>query len=316
MKSLIFGSIAYDFTMQSYSPFAESILPEHIENLNVAFMVSNLRREYGGCAANIAYNYNMLSHGDALVFGVVGQDGQSYKNYFEKLGIQTNHVTLVEDEFTAQAFITSDPKKNQITSFYPGAMSHSHTIAFPQDKDITIAILGPEDKRGTFATAQHCTEKHIPFIFDPGQALPVFSGEDLLDLVNRATYLTLNDYEAQLFEDKTKQTPQSFLNKAPLLKAVIITNGEKGSTIYTQDEVINVPVVTPEKVVEPTGCGDSYRAGLLFGINKGWDWKTIGRFASVIGAVKIAHTGGQNHQFTYETIAQKYQDVFGETLPQ
>lgn len=310
MRTLICGSIAYDTIMVFQDQFKNHILPEKIHVLNVAFLVPEMRREYGGCAGNIAYNLQMIG-GNPLMMATVGDDYQPYADRFEKLDISQAHIKQVKDTFTAQAFITTDLDDNQITAFHPGAMNFSHQNSVKDATDIKLGIIAPDGRAGMIQHAREFYEAGIPFIFDPGQGMPMFNGDDLLDFTNKADYIAVNDYEAQLLQERTGRTLTSLANET---KALIMTKGSHGSVIYTNGKEIEIPCVKPTDIIDPTGCGDAYRAGLLYGIANGMDWQTTGQLGSLMGALKIAKRGGQNHQLSREEIDQFYFDNFGSRL--
>lgn len=310
MQTLICGSIAYDTIMVFPGRFKEHILPEQLHILNVAFLVPEMRREFGGCAGNIAYNLQLMG-GKPQIMATVGDDAQPYAYRLEKLQLSQQHIRQVAGSFTAQAFITTDLDDNQITAFHPGAMNHSHQNHVGDAANVTLGIVAPDGRDGML---QHAREFHaagIPFIFDPGQGLPMFNGEELLEFVRQADYLTVNDYEAQLLQEKTGQTLAAL---AQHVKALIVTLGAQGSLIYANGRQFEIPCARPAAVVDPTGCGDAYRAGLLYGIANGLDWELTGRLASLLGALKIAHRGGQNHHFTRDEIAAHFKQNFGTVL--
>ncbi len=292
MSVLICGSFAYDNIMVFPDQFKNHILPDKVHMLNVAFLVPELRREFGGCAGNIAYNLKLL--GDTPVpMGTVGTDFEPYAHWMDQHGINRQHVHVKDGHYTAQAYITTDIDDNQITAFHPGAMNLAHETPISEAKDIKLAIVAPDGRDGMIQHAQQLADAKIPFIFDPGQGLPMFNGEELMQFAEQATYIALNDYEAQLFMDRTG------LNETEIAKhveALIITRGAQGSHIYTEGKRIDIACQKAEQVVDPTGCGDAYRAGLLHGILNGKDWQETGRIASMMGAIKIAHHGTQNHQ--------------------
>jgi adenosine kinase len=309
MSTLICGSIAFDTIMVFHDRFKNHILPEKIQILNVAFLVPDMRREFGGCAGNIAYTLKMLGT-EPTVMATVGDDAAPYLARLDSLGLSRAHVRQVADSFTAQAFITTDLDDNQITAFHPGAMNHSHLNKVTDAAGTKLGIISPDGRDGMIQHAQQFAEAGIPFVFDPGQGLPMFDGADLMRFIDAATYVTVNDYEAQLLQDRTGQTLEALARK---VKALIVTLGGNGSHIYTDGQRIEIPSVKAE-VVDPTGCGDAYRAGLLHGILSGMDWPTTGRLASLIGAIKIAQRGGQNHRFTRDEIAVRYREAFGSSL--
>ncbi|WP_292976478.1 carbohydrate kinase family protein [Nitrosomonas sp.] len=310
MHTLICGSIAYDTIMVFEDRFKRHILPDKIHVLNVAFLVPEMRREFGGCAANIAYNLQMLD-GKGLIMATVGDDFQPYAYRLEKLGLVQTHIRLVSDTFTAQAFITTDLDDNQITAFHPGAMNFSHQNSVKDATDVSLGIVAPDGREGMLAHAREFHAAGIPFVFDPGQGMPMFNGDELLDFVEKADYIAVNDYEAQLLQSLTGNT----LNKlATRVNALIETKGAEGSVIYAQGRQFKIPAVRPEKVVDPTGCGDAYRAGLLYGIAQGMDWQETGQLASLMGTLKIAYRGGQNHRYTRDEIGQRYFEAFGSRI--
>jgi adenosine kinase len=310
MHTLICGSIAYDTIMVFGDHFKNHILPEKIHILNVAFLVPDMRREFGGCAGNIAYNLRMIG-GEPLIMATVGDDYQPYANRLGNLGLAETHIRAVEGTFTAQAFITTDLADNQITAFHPGAMNYSHENHISDAKNVTLGIVAPDGRDGMVQHAREFHEAGIPFMFDPGQGLPMFNGPELLDFIHKADYVATNDYEGQLLQERTGLTLEAL---AKLVKGLIVTKGALGSTIYANGQQIEVPSVKPDKLVDPTGCGDAYRAGVLYGIANGMDWQNAGQLGSLIGALKIAQRGGQNHSFTREEIDQRYFEMFGSRI--
>lgn len=310
MRTLICGSLAYDTIMVFPDRFKHHILPEQIHILNVSFLVPDMRREYGGCAGNIAYNLRLLG-GEAIIMATVGDDSALYLQRLQHQGFDVRHVRHVPDSYTAQAFITTDLDDNQITAFHPGAMNHSHQNCIAEAENIALGIVAPDGREGMIAHANGFHEAGIPFIFDPGQGLPMFSGEDLLNFLKLADYCTVNDYEAKLLTERTGRSLESLAGE---VKALVVTLGGNGSEIYAEGRRIIIPQVIPEKVMDPTGCGDAYRAGLLYGIVRGWSWEKTGRLASLMGSIKIAHRGGQNHKLTHDVIAERYRAAFGEAL--
>ena len=306
MSALICGSMAYDTIMVFHDRFKNHILPEQVHILNVSFLVPELRREYGGCAGNIAYNLSLLGK-EPLPMATVGQDFEPYAQWMGHCGISREYIRQVEDSYTAQAYITTDMDDNQITAFHPGAMSFSHSNRIPDDRDIGIGILSPDGKDGMLQHSEQFCEAGIPFIFDPGQGMPMFSGEELLSFLERATWVTLNDYEAQLMQERTGL---SLAQVAERVEALIVTRGAQGSAIYTRQKEYQIPSARPEAVLDPTGCGDAYRAGLLYGLLDELDWETIGRLASLMGALKIETYGTQNHLFTMAAFRERFEANF------
>jgi adenosine kinase len=310
MNTLVCGSLAFDTIMVFEGKFKDHILPEKIHILNVSFLVPEMRREFGGTAGNIAYNMQLLG-GKPLIMATVGDDFSSYTVRLGALGLNTAHVKTIAGSYTAQAFITADLDGNQITAFHPGAMNESHTNSVKDAKDVSLAIIAPDGREGMFQHARECKEAGIPFIFDPSQGLPMFTGDELMEFIEMADYLTINDYEAQLIEDKTGFSTAALAMK---VKALIVTLGSKGSAIYADGQRIYIQCVEAKAIVDPTGCGDAYRAGLIYGITHEWDWLTSGRLASVMAAIKIAHRGGQNHKPTKTEIEALYKKTFGDSI--
>ena len=310
MSILVCGSLAYDTIMVFPDQFRKHILPDQIHILNVSFMVPEMRREYGGTAGNIAYNLKLLGD-EPMVMATAGHDFGPYAQRFAALGISTRHVRVIQDHFTAQAFITTDIDDNQITAFHPGAMSQSHANRIADAAGASLGIVSPDGRQGMVEHAQDLAKAGVPYLFDPGQGLPMFSGEDLTQLMAHARALTVNDYEARIVEQKTGRSVQQIAAK---IGAVVVTRGGEGSLVYTREGRVEVPAVAPSQVVDPTGCGDAYRAGLLHGLARGWPWEACARLASVMGSIKIAHRGGQNHKPSRADIAARYREAFGETL--
>jgi len=310
MKTLICGSLAYDTIMVFHDHFKNHILPEQIHILNVSFLVPDMRREYGGCAGNIAYNLRLLG-GDPLIMATVGDDYGPYKQRLGHLGFDTAHVKEVPGTFTAQAFITTDLADNQITAFHPGAMGHSHLNRIGDAREAKLGIVSPDGRQGMLDHARQFFDAGIPFIFDPGQGMPMFDGADLLEFLRLADYCTVNDYEAKMLSDRTGKPLEEL---AQNVKALIVTLGGDGSEIYADGRRITIPCVKADELVDPTGCGDAYRAGLLHGIAQGWGWEKTGRLASLMGSIKISHRGGQNHKPRREEIAERYRAAFGDAM--
>lgn len=302
MHTLICGSLAYDTIMVFQDQFKNHILPDKIHALSVAFYVPEMRREFGGTAGNIAYNLALLE-GKPIIMATVGEDFAPYAKRLNENNLSTTHIKQIANSFTAQAFITTDLDDNQITAFHPGAMVESHQNSVKDAADVTLAIIAPDGRHGMFQHAKECFDAGIPFLFDPGQGLPMFNGEELLHFIEMATYLAVNDYESQIIQDKTGLSLEQLAAK---VKALIVTLGGQGSHIYTDGQRFDIACVKADKIVDPTGCGDAYRAGLLHGISNGWDWPTCGRLASTMGAIKIASRGGQNHAPTRAEIEHIY----------
>ena len=302
--------MAYDTIMVFPDQFKKHILPDQIHILNVAFMVPDLRREFGGTAGNIAYNLKLLGE-DPRIMATVGHDFAPYERRLEALSLSARYVRRLEDQFTAQAFITTDVDDNQITAFHPGAMSFSHLNRIADAPEARLGIVSPDGRQGMIEHARDFGAARIPYVFDPGQGLPMFSGAELLDLVAGASVLTVNDYEARVVEQKTGKSMDEI---AAMIKAVVVTRGAEGSTVRAGGQQFSIPAVKPEALVDPTGCGDAYRAGLLYGMARDWSWTKSAQLASLMGALKIAHRGGQNHRPARDTIAERFREAFGEPL--
>lgn len=307
MTSLVCGSLAFDTIMSFGGRFSEALLADQLHKINVAFLVPTIRREFGGCAGNIAYNLKLLG-GDPLIMATIGQDGAPYLERLDSLDISRRCVQTIDSSYTAQAFITTDSDNNQITAFHPGAMALSHQNKVADAGPIKLAIVAPDGRDGMLQHAQDCNALGLPFIFDPGQGLPMFSGKELEYFIDLATYVAVNDYEAELLTERTGLTLERIAHR---LSALIVTRGEQGAEIFTGGQRIDIPCVTVDKVVDPTGCGDAFRSGLLFGLTNGMDWITTGRLASLMGAIKISHQGGQNHGLSRAEIEERFQQAFG-----
>jgi len=310
MRTLICGSLAYDNIMVFHDQFKNHILPDKIHILNVSFLVPDMRREFGGCAGNIAYNLSLLG-GEPVIMATVGDDFVPYMARLNNLGLEQTHVRHIADTFTAQAFITTDLDDNQITAFHPGAMNYSHENQIADAQNIKLGIVAPDGRDGMLQHAQQFHAAGIPFVFDPGQGLPMFNGEELRQFVELADYVALNDYEAQLIQDRTGQTVVELSRR---VEALIVTLGANGSVIYADGKALEIPPVKAQQVVDPTGCGDAFRGGLLYGIVNGLDWNSTGRLASFMGALKIAQRGAQNHGLPREEIAQRVRTEFGFSI--
>jgi len=309
-RTLVCGSLALDTIMVFPDRFARHILPEQTHMLSVSFLVGEMRREWGGCAGNIAYNLKALG-GEPVVMATIGEEDRAYPERLASLGIATDGLRAIEGTYTAQAFIITDLDDNQITAFHPGAMNQAHANHVGDVGDIALGIVAPDGREGMRAHVQEMADANIPFIFDPGQGMPLFSGDELIEMIDSAKYLAVNDYEARLLGERTGL---SLPDIAARVDALIVTLGGDGSRIYSDGVVLDVPSVTPAALVDPTGCGDAYRAGLLYGIAHGWDWQRTGRLASLLGSVKIASRGGQNHIVDRDRLASLYAARFGGSL--
>jgi adenosine kinase len=307
MKILVTGSIAYDTIMVFPDRFRNHLLADQLHILNVCFLTPEMRREYGGTAGNIGYNLKLLGE-EPLVMATVGEDIQPYLERFDQLGIATRLLKRIPGQFTAQAFITTDLDDNQITAFHPGAMNHSHHNHITRELGAGLGIIGPDGKEGMLQHARECAAAAVPFLFDPGQGLPMFSAAEIEEFLRLAEYVAVNDYEGKLLEEKTGRNLERLARE---VKALVYTLGAKGSVILADGERHEVPCATAEAVVDPTGCGDAYRAGLLYGIARRWDWPTTGKLGAVMGALKIAHRGAQNHAAARDEIESRFRTAFG-----
>ena len=309
-SALICGSLAYDTIMVFPDQFKNHILPDKVHILNVSFLVPRMRREFGGCAGNIAYNLKLLG-GNPVPMATVGQDFATYRAHFEECGISLEFVKELPDLFTAQAFITTDLDDNQITAFHPGAMMRSYENHVRDVPDIGFGIVGPDGYEAMLQNSAEFAECKIPFIFDPGQAMPLFNGKELTQMIEQATYVTVNDYESNLLQEKTGLSEKQIAER---VQAYLITRGPKGSEIHSKSGMLQIPAATAICVVDPTGCGDAYRAGLIYGWMNGMDMATTGRIASLMGALKIENVGPQNQRFDYEQFAEQFRQQFGYAL--
>jgi adenosine kinase len=307
---LVCGSMAFDTIAVFEGRFKEHILPDRIQSLSVSFLTPSMRKEYGGCAGNIAYNLKLLG-GNPVPVATVGEDAGDYLERLKGLDIDASRIKVIPKTFTAQCFITTDLDDNQIAAFHPGAMS------FSADNDLSgaaaqWAIVAPDAKEGMFAHAERLNRANIPFIFDLGQAMPLFDGEDLRRMLKMAQVLTVNDYEAGVVEQRTGT---SIAELARGLRAVVVTRGAEGATLWADGVEQNIAPVAADSVVDPTGCGDAHRAGLLYGLTSGWGWADACKLANVMGAIKIASRGPQNHVPTRMEISKRLQQAYGLELP-
>ena len=309
MSALICGSYAYDTIMVFGDRFQRHILPDQVHMLNVSFLVPELRREFGGCAGNVAYNLKLLG-GEAYGMGTVGHDFGPYAQWLDAQGISRKFLREVQ-AFTAQAYITTDIDDNQITAFHPGAMSFSHENVVPRDAGITIGMVSPDGRDGMLQHAEQFADAGIPFIFDPGQGLPMFEGAELARFIDLANWVAVNSYEAALLCERTGLSHEDI---AARCEALIVTAGGDGATIYADGETIAIPAASVGAIVDPTGCGDAFRAGLLYGLMHDCDWETTGRIASLLGAIKIEHPGTQNHSFTRPEFNVRFEAEFKRSL--
>jgi adenosine kinase len=310
MTALICGSMAYDTVMMFEGRFRDHILPDKLHVLNVAFLTPAMRRNFGGCAGNIAYNLKLLG-GEGLIMATVGHDFGPYAEWLDRCGLPRTHVRTVESEFTAQAYITTDLDNNQITAFHPGAMNYSHLNRVSDSKGVKLGIIAPDGRDGMLAHAEQFAAAGLPFIFDPGQGLPMFGGEDLRAFIERAAWVAVNDYEGSLLSERTGWSLEQVAAK---VRALIVTRGAEGSWIFSDGKRLEIPVAKAANIADPTGCGDAYRAGLLYGLERGLDWATTGRIAALLASIKIEQHGTQQHRITLEQFQQRFRADFGYAL--
>ena len=292
MSALICGSLAFDTIATFPGRFSQQIMPDQLHILNVSFLVPTLRREFGGCAGNIAYSLSQLG-GQPLIMATVGADGAEYLQRVASWGASTAMIRTVPDTHTAQAIIITDTDNNQITAFHPGAMQSAHLNAVPPDSHIRVAIIAPDGRDAMLQHAAQLAQAKIPFIFDPGQGLPMFDGAELRSFVEQATWVAVNDYEAQMLCERTGQTLESLSRSH--LRGIVVTLGAEGCELWQNGLRVRVPGLAAEAIVDPTGCGDAFRAALLHGIEQGWSLERCVQLGNRVGAIKVACRGGQNH---------------------
>ena len=310
MRTLVCGSLAYDTIMVFPDHFSRHILPDQAKVLSVSFQIGEMRREWGGCAGNIAYNLKQIG-GEPVVMATVGDDGIEYKERLAALGISVDGVRHVPGSYTGQAFIITDLDDNQITAFHPGAMNYSHQSRVADVADIGLGIIAPDGKEGMRSHAAQFAQAGIPFIFDPGQGMTLFDGPELMSMIDMARYVAVNDYEGRMLAERTG-VPLAEI--AERVDALIVTLGADGSVIHADGTTYAIPAAKPTAVLDPTGCGDAYRAGILYGIARGWDWERTGGLASVLGSIKIGSRGAQKHALSRESVATLYRTTFGTEL--
>jgi adenosine kinase len=310
MSALICGSLAYDTIMVFQDQFKNHILPDKVHILNVAFLVPRMRKEFGGCAGNNAYNLRLLGE-NPIPMAAVGQDFAPYREHFTRLAIRLDCVNEIADLYTAQAFITTDLDDNQITAFHPGAMVRSVDLSVKDVPEAKFGIIAPDTRDAMLKHAAEFAERGIPFIFDPGQAMPLFNGAEFRAFIEQANYVTVNDYESSLLQRNTGWSEREIAER---VTAYIVTRGPRGSLIHTKKGTLEIPPAAERRITDPTGCGDAYRAGLIFGLMRDMDLATVGRVASLMGALKIEHPGTQNQRFTYDEFAEQFRQQFGYSL--
>lgn len=291
MAAVICGSLAFDTIMTFEGRFAEQILPDQLHILNVSFLVPSLRRDFGGCAGNIAYSLKLLG-GSPLPMATVGSDGPDYIERLKALGISTEFVRQVNDTYTAQAMIMTDRDNNQITAFHPGAMMQAHVTRIEARSDIRLGIIAPDGRDAMLQHAEQFSAAGIPFVFDPGQGLPMFDGKDLRHFIDLATWVTVNDYEGKMLSDRTGLSSADISRR---VKGLVVTLGAEGCEVWVDGVKTLVPPVKAAAVVDPTGCGDAWRGGLLYGLEQGWPLEKCAALGNHIGSAKIAQRGPQNY---------------------
>ncbi len=298
MAALICGSLAFDTIMTFEGRFAEQILPDQLHILNVSFLVPSLRRDFGGCAGNIAYSLKLLG-GEPLPMAMLGSDGAGYLQRLQALGIDHRHVGQVQDTYTAQAMIMTDLDNNQITAFHPGAMMHAHQNRIGPDCKASVGIIAPDGREAMLQHAAQLVAAGVPFVFDPGQGLPMFSGEELACFIGQASWVTVNDYEGKMLCERTGWSLTDISRK---VRGLVVTLGAQGCEVWVDGEKTHVAPVVPEQVVDPTGCGDAWRGALLFGLEQGWPLVRCAELGNRLGALKIAQRGPQNYTLDFAPV--------------
>ena len=307
MSSLICGSLAFDTITDFPGRFSEHILPDKVHMLNVAFLVPTLRREFGGCAGNIAYGMKLLG-GEPRIVAALGADGLDYEVRLDRLNISREHVHVVPTAHTAQAHIITDRDNNQITAFHPGAMSHAHEQPVPTNIGAHIGIIAPDGRQAMLDHASQMAACGMPFVFDPGQGLPMFDGTELRGFIEQATWVAVNDYEAAMLVERTGW---SLPEVAQRVHSVVVTKGALGCDVYEQEKHIHVPGLQAAAVVDPTGCGDAFRGGLLWALEQGWTMADACKLGNVLGACKIASAGPQNYSLNRDEALRRFQSAYG-----
>ena len=310
MTALICGSMAYDTVMVFEGKFRDHILADRLHVLNVSFLVPSMRRNFGGCAGNIAYNLKLLG-GEGLIMATVGHDFAPYSEWLERSRLPLTHVRIVADQFTAQAYITTDLDNNQITAFHPGAMNYSHLNRVTDSIGIKLGIVSPDGRQGMLEHAEQFAAAGVPFVFDPGQGLPMFDQVELRDFIARAAWVAVNDYEASVLSERSGWSLEEIATR---VRALIVTRGAEGSWIFADGERRDIAAVKAARIADPTGCGDAYRAGLLFGLARGLDWHTTGRVAALLAAIKIEQHGTQQHRCSADEFSDRFKAAFGYSL--
>ena len=294
MKAVVCGSFAYDNILNFEGNFSDHLIESELNNINVSFLCPNMRREFGGCAGNIIYN--LVSIGaDAFALGTMGSDAGPYLDWMKNNEISTKYIKVINASYTAQAYITTDSKANQITTFHPGAMQYANQIKIPLDESVTLGLISPDGRDGMIEHTKQLIEMNVPYVFDPGQGMPMFNKEELEFFTTNASWVVMNDYEFKMYSEITSFTIQNIVQNG---KVLVITNGEKGSNIFTDKENLSIQTPKVESPKDPTGCGDAYRAGIIYGIMKSMSLEAIGELSSELGALKVKSFGTQNHKIS------------------
>ena len=296
MKAVVCGSFAYDNILSFEKAFKDHLIATELDNINVSFLCDSLRREFGGCAGNIIYNLNLINC-NAIALGTLGKDGQPYLDWMKKNNIITNFIKVIEDSYTAQAYITTDNQSNQITTFHPGAMQYSNQLIIPDDQSIVLGLISPDGRNGMLEHTKQLIDMKIPYVFDPGQGMPMFNRDELIFFSDNANWIIMNDYEFKLYNEVTGINYKDITQQGKIL---IVTKGKDGSVIYDKENIHNIPTKKISDVKDPTGCGDAYRAGLIYGIMNKMPIEKIGELSSALGALKVSHYGTQNHILSNE----------------
>ena len=294
MTAIVCGSFAYDNILNYDGKFSDHLIESELNNINISFLCANMRKEFGGCAGNIIYNLSIID-GDALALGTMGSDATPYLEWMRVNNINVDHIKIVDDSYTAQAYITTDKSANQITTFHPGAMQYSHEVLIPNDGTISLGLISPDGRDGMINHTKQLIEMGVPCIFDPGQGMPMFNKDELDFFAKNSSWIIMNNYEFKMFHEVTGFTTSDLVKDN---KVLIITNGDKGSNIFNKTEMLEIPTPKVDDPKDPTGCGDAYRAGLVYGIMKGMTLSKIGNLSSALGALKVKNFGTQNHSIT------------------
>jgi len=292
MKAVVCGSFAYDNVLSYEGVFSDYLIESELNNINISFLCANLRREYGGCAGNIIYNLASIG-ANALAIGTMGRDADPYLEWMKSNNINTNFIKIIKESYTAQAYITTDQKANQITTFHPGAMQYSNLVNIPNDTSISLGLISPDGREGMIDHTKQLVEMKIPYIFDPGQGMPMFNKDELNFFTENASWVIMNNYEFKMYKENTGFSSSDIVKKNKIL---IITDGDKGSKIFTNNKKLDIPAIKVDMPKDPTGCGDAYRAGLVYGIMKDMSLEKIGELSSALGAHKVKSFGTQNHK--------------------